>query len=241
MSGHRAVIKPSRDDTALITAATQCLQEAEPSLAGRLTLAPGLVREGIDAVIATGNDDTQRYFRYYFRQVPALLRHARYSVGIVAEDTSQQELEQLADDMLLYFGLGCRNVTQVLVPESFDLSRIGRALGKYAGIADHPKYRNNYDYRRAMSVLSEQNAGVYDTGFLLLVPLGHAGSTHRPRRATGGTGRLPRRKTTSARWARRCNASSAPGICPSAAHSAPALDQYADGEDTMEFLRFARR
>lgn len=239
VSGHRAVIKPSRDDTALITAATQCLQEAEPSLADRLTLAPGLVREGIDAVIATGNDDTQRYFRYYFRQIPALLRHARYSVGLIAENTSEKELEQLADDMLLYFGLGCRNVTQVLVPEDFDLSRLGRALGKYAGIADHPKYRNNYDYRRAMSVLSEQNAGVYDTGFLLLVPsdtpaapLGTAGYRRY------GTLAQAEDYLRSLGEALQCVVG--PGHLPFGSAQRPALDQYADGEDTMEFLRFSR-
>ena len=139
VSGHRAVIKPSRDDTALITAApTQCLQEAEPSLA-RPTDARPRTGPGRDR-----RSDRHRQRRYpallpvYFRQIPALLRHARYSVGLITEDTSQEELEQLADRHAAVLRPGLPHVTQVLVPEDFDLSRLGRALGKYASIADHP-------------------------------------------------------------------------------------------------------
>lgn len=234
LSGHRATIKPSKDDTVLISFVTDFLREAEPSLADNLRISQDIVRQGVDAVVATGSDNTERYFEYYFRDIPALLRHSRYSIGVVGENTTDEELSRLTDDMMLYFGMGCRSVSKIFIPEDFDLDRLTRALRKYAGVMDHTKYRNNYDYRRAMFAMAGLE-GIHDTGLLLLTPqeglaapLGVAGyqrysdikdvqlyiDRHRDElQCVTGEGHLP--------FGRAQN---------------PSLEDYADGKDTMEFL-----
>lgn len=235
LSGHRALIKTSRDDTVLIKAAVDFLQETEPDLADRLLLSRSLEHKSIDAVIATGSDQARQYFEYYFRDTATLLRHARYSIGVVGPDTSDEQLELLADDMMLYFGLGCRNVSLVLVPQDFDMNRLCRALGKYADVAHHARYRNNYDYRRAIQSLSDPQ-GVYDTGFLLLVP------REDPALPIGMAGyrRYDSREEALAlldRFGEKLQCVVGDGFLPWGSAQRPALDEYADGVDTMAFLR----
>lgn len=234
LSGHRTTIKPSKDDAALIGFVTDFLQKVEPALAGNLRISHDIVREGVDAVIATGSDNTARYFEYYFRVVPALLRHSRYSVGIVGETTPDDELSRLADDMMLYFGMGCRSVSQVFVPENFEMERLSRALRKYAYLADHTKYRNNYDYRRAMYAMAGQQ-GIYDTGFLLLAPqeglaapLGVAGYQRY------SDIKDVHRYIEGHRDELQCVTGE--GYLPFGSAQNPSLEDYADGADTMEFL-----
>lgn len=235
LSGHRAQIKTSRDDTVLIKTAVEFLQRAEPSLADRLELSRSLEREGFDAVIATGTDQTRQYFEYYFRDTATLLRHARYSIGVIGPETSDEQLELLADDMMLYFGLGCRNVSLVLIPQDFDMNRLCRALGKYAGVADHARYRNNYDYRRAVQSLSDSR-GVFDTGFLLLVPqddpampIGMAGY----RRYSSGE----KVRALLGELNEKVQCVVGDGFLPWGAAQRPTLEEYADGVDTMAFLQ----
>ena len=234
LSGHRATIKTSRDDTALIAAAVDFLQKTEPSLDGRLQLAEGLVREGVDAVIATGSDEARRYFEYYFRAVPSLLRHARYSVGVIGPDTDDAQLALLSDDIMLYFGLGCRSVSQVLAPRDFDMGRLCRALEKHAEVAHHARYRNNYDYRRALQSIAGDN-DVYDTGFLLLVP---QDSPAAPIGMVGyrryDTPEQARDYLLSLDEQLQCVVGD--GFLPWGSAQRPALDDYADGADTMAFL-----
>ena len=234
LSGHRTTVKPSKDDTALIAFVTDFLQKAEPSLSDNLRISHDIVRQGVDAVVATGSDNTERYFEYYFRDIPALLRHSRYSIGVVGKNTTDEDLSRLADDMMLYFGMGCRSVSKIFIPEDFNLERLSRVLQKYAGVMDHTKYRNNYDYRRAMFAMAGTE-GIHDTGLLLLAPqeilaapLGVAGyerysdmedihryieEHHDELQCITGEGYLPFGDAQS-----------------------PSLEDHADGKDTMEFL-----
>ena len=73
--------------------------------------------KGCDAYIATGSNNSARYFEYYFSKYPHIIRRNRTSVAILTGNETAAELEALADDVNLYYGLGCRNVTKLYVPK----------------------------------------------------------------------------------------------------------------------------
>lgn len=108
-----------------------------------------------DAVIATGSNNTNRYFETYFKNYPKILRRSRTSVAILSGDETDTDFENLADDILLYFGFGCRNVATLFVPEGFDVRAIFPYLDKYQWMHHHTKYMNNYDYNRSILLLNK--------------------------------------------------------------------------------------
>lgn len=110
--------------------------------------------EDFDAVIATGSNNTNRYFDYYFRPYPNILRGSRNSVALLDGTETEAELEQLGDDLFLYFGFGCRNVSFLLLPVGYDLTRLFPRWEKYQWLHQHVKYMNNYDYNRTSLLLS---------------------------------------------------------------------------------------
>jgi hypothetical protein len=107
-----------------------------------------------DAYIATGSDNSARYFDYYFGRYPSIIRKNRTSVAILNGHESEEELSLLADDVMQYFGLGCRNVTKLYVPVDYDFVPLLNALKKYRWMFDHHKYRNNYDYQLAIYLMN---------------------------------------------------------------------------------------
>ena len=111
--------------------------------------------KGLDAYIATGSNNSARYFDYYFGKYPSLIRRNRTSIALLEGNESPEELSALADDVFLYFGLGCRNVTQIHVPENYDFVPLLKSFGKYQWMADHNKYKNNYDYRLSLAILNK--------------------------------------------------------------------------------------
>jgi len=165
IAGHDPVIKLSSKDDILLPFLTDCLKQWAPQLEKNITFANML--RGADAYIATGSDNTARYFEYYFSKHPSIIRRNRTSVAVIDGTESMAELEKLADDVHLYFGLGCRNVTKCYFPEAYDYLPLLEAFGKYGFFADHSKYRNNYDYNLAIQIM---NNGYYMTnGSILLV------------------------------------------------------------------------
>ena len=112
--------------------------------------------KGCDAYIATGTDNSARYFEYYFKKYPHIIRKNRTSVAVLDGSETAEELSSLADDIQLYFGLGCRNVTQLLVPEDYDFVPLLTALRKYDQYRDHEKYRNNFDYQLTIALLNNK-------------------------------------------------------------------------------------
>jgi hypothetical protein len=112
--------------------------------------------KGCDAYITTGSNNSSRYFEYYFGKYPHIIRRNRTSVAILQGDESSEDLEKLADDVYLYFGLGCRNVTKLFVPENYDFIPLLTAFKKYNYLADHQKYKNNYDYNLAILLLNKK-------------------------------------------------------------------------------------
>lgn len=120
-----------------------------------------------DAYIATGSNNSSRYFDYYFQKYPHIIRRNRTSVAIITGDESKADLESLADDVYTFFGLGCRNVTKLFVPRGYDFVPLLEAFKKYNHLFDHNKYKNNYDYQLAILII---NGKYYMTnGSIILV------------------------------------------------------------------------
>jgi hypothetical protein len=109
-----------------------------------------------DAYIATGSNNSSRYFEYYFAKYPSIIRKNRTSAAILTGKETIEELEKLADDVYQFFGLGCRNVTKIFVPKDYDFVPLLNAFKKYDHLIDHHKYKNNYDYNLAIHILNKQ-------------------------------------------------------------------------------------
>lgn len=165
LSGHRAILKPSSKDTALIKHLIEKAVEWKPEAASFLQIQELL--KGCDAYIATGGNNTGRYFEYYFRNYPSIIRRNRTSVAVLTGNETGDELKKLADDVHQYFGLGCRNVTQLFVPKGYDFVPLLEAFRKYDWFINHNKYKNNYDYNLAMHLLN--NRYYMTNGSVLLI------------------------------------------------------------------------
>lgn len=163
VSGHYAAIKTSTKDTYLTNLVIEWLVELAPELKKNISVREKLT--DIDAVIATGSDNTARYFHCYFGKLPNIIRKNRVSVAIIDGTESREELELLGKDVFSYFGLGCRNVSKVYYPEGYDVKQIFEAFNGYETILDNHKYKNNYDYHKSIYLINK--TAHLDTGFLL--------------------------------------------------------------------------
>ncbi|MEK6780642.1 MAG: acyl-CoA reductase [Bacteroidota bacterium] len=164
ISGHNLTAKLSSQDSILIKWLTEILISIEPRFASRITFQERL--NGVDAMIATGSDNTARYFEYYFRKVPHIIRKNRSSCGILLGEESMEELKVLGQDVFSYFGLGCRNVSKLYVPEDYNFIGMLDSWGTYENIINHHKYCNNYDYQK--SILLVNGIHFMDNGFVLI-------------------------------------------------------------------------
>lgn len=152
-SGHNAVIKLSDKDAQLIRFVVGEWSSYLPGLQDRIQFTEKL--EKFDAVIATGSNNTSRYFEYYFRHHPHILRKNRNGVALLTGEETANDLEALADDIFLYFGLGCRNISKIYVPEGYSFDGWKDAVDKWSYLADHPKYRHNLDYNYAIYIINQ--------------------------------------------------------------------------------------
>ncbi|HEX8548891.1 MAG TPA: acyl-CoA reductase [Cytophagaceae bacterium] len=164
LTGHIAVIKASSQDSILIKRILMKLTELEPSFQEQIVYADQL--KNIDAVIATGSDNSSRYFEYYFSKMPHIIRKNRVSVAVLTGEESESDLGSLGKDILDYYGLGCRNVSKIYVPEDYIFNFFFESIEKYSSKINHHKYRNNYDYNRTIYMLNQ--VVHLDNGFLLL-------------------------------------------------------------------------
>ena len=164
VTGHKAKIKLSHNDEVLMKYCVEVLVEAYPELTAHIEITERVVKP--EALIATGSNNSARYFEYYFRDIPSIIRKNRTSVAVITGKESKEELELLSDDIFQYFGLGCRNVTKLLVPEGYDLIPLLDATAKYADLANHNKYANNTTYHRAIFLMNLTKH--LDTGYLLV-------------------------------------------------------------------------
>lgn len=165
ITGHRALIKTSGNDQHLLPFLAKYLIVAEPDFKDYITFAEGKL-EGFDAVIATGSNNTARYFEYYFRDKPAIIRKNRNSAAILTGKESREELIGLGEDIFRYFGLGCRNVSKLFVPTGYDFKDFFEAMYEYRDVIKYEKYANNYDYNKAVFLMS--NFKLLDNEFLTI-------------------------------------------------------------------------
>lgn len=166
MSGNIAVCKFSSSDNKLWPAVLKVLSIIDERISSRYEVKENKLG-GIDAIIATGSDNSSRYFEYYFNKYPHIIRKNRTSIAIIDGTENEDDFDKLGDDIFSYFGLGCRNVSQLLVPESFDFDLYFNGIYKYNEIImNHHKYINNFDYNRAIYLLNQED--VLENGFTLL-------------------------------------------------------------------------
>lgn len=154
LSGHAMVIKTSSKDELLIKHLVKKLYQWENTIQNQVSFAAQL--KGCDAYIATGSNNSGRYFDYYFGKYPHVIRRNRTSVAILDGTETDEELDLLSDDIQLYFGLGCRNITQLFVPEGYNFVPLLEKLKKYAYLTDYHKYKHNYDYHLALLIMGNK-------------------------------------------------------------------------------------
>jgi Acyl-CoA reductase (LuxC) len=230
LSGHRQYIKLSTKDPWLIPAIIDFLIKNNPLLAEEIQVTPML--KGMDAYIATGSNNSARYFDYYFGKYPSLIRHNRTSIALLEGDETKEELGKLADDVFLYFGLGCRNVTQIHVPENYNFIPLLEAFRKYQWMADHHKYKNNYDYRLSLAILNKLYYMTNECLILLenVYPFSPISVLHyafyKERKTWLPSGESENLQCIIGR-----------NYLPFGKSQEPGLADYADGADTLKFLQ----
>jgi hypothetical protein len=264
-SGHHLMAKLSSQDRQLPLAMGHLISEIEPAYADRIQFLEGRA-SGFDAVIATGSNNSSRYFDYYFGRYPHIIRHNRTSMALLSGQESAEELAALGDDVFSYFGLGCRNVSMLWLPDHFDLELLTNAWSGYENLRMHSKFMNNYDYQKAVMLVN--NVAFSDPGFCLLREDQHLHSpvsvihyqrygqisevhaflqTHRDELQCIMCGRdllkslaeskvFPKDDHHLPAYARSLNADLL--LLPFGSGQRPELWDYADGVDTMRFLQF---
>lgn len=165
-SGCNMLIKLSSSDDRLIPAIVDILTGIAPELKKKISFAEGPMRN-FDAVIATGSNNTSRYFDYYFGKYPHIIRKNRNGAAVITGNEKPAELRGLAVDIFTYFGLGCRSVSMLYIPMDYDLQTLFPHFLDYAFIQDHNKYRNNYDYQKSVMIIN--NIPHKDNGLVLAV------------------------------------------------------------------------
>ena len=165
LSGNKIVIKLSSDDKTLLPALIDILIKLLPELNEFIEISLGKIGV-IDAMIATGSGNSMRYFESYFGHLPNLFRKNRTSVAVLDGAETEEELKELGKDIFMHFGLGCRNVSKLLIPTDFDLNRFFSAIVPYGEIVNHHKYANNYDYNKAIFLMNLEK--MLDNNFILL-------------------------------------------------------------------------
>jgi hypothetical protein len=165
ISGHSQTIKLSSKDDVLLKHLVKKLYGFDIEIQNVISFADML--KNCDAYIATGSNNSSRYFEQYFSKYPHIIRRNKTSVAVLTGKESEAELEKLADDIHLYFGLGCRNVTKLFVPAGYDFIPLLASFKKYSGLRDQHKYANNYDFQ--LSIMLLNNVYYMTNGSTLLV------------------------------------------------------------------------
>lgn len=239
LAGFRLRIKLSSKDTVLWEHIFRLLNSWDSTFSQQVGVEEML--KGATAYIATGSNNSARYFDYYFRKFPHIIRRNRTSVAVLDGTETPEELDLLADDVCTFFGLGCRNITKIFVPEGYNFETLLPAFNKYKHLADHNKYRNNYDFQLAIFLLNKVE--YMSSGQQLLLVPGES-----PYAAIGvlhyayykDKSALLEQLAADDRL--QCVTASAAsiqdhtGLQPFGANQAPGLSDYADGVDTMAFL-----
>ncbi len=165
ISGHHAIIKQSSNDQYLLPYLAKYLEYAEPEFKGAIHFTDKKL-ENFDAVIATGSNNTARYFEYYFKGKPSIIRNNRNSVAVLKGQETLEDMQALSEDIFRYYGLGCRNVSKLYVPKNYNFDLFFQGIYHWHPIIEIAKYANNYDYNKAVYLMSEFE--MLENGFLMI-------------------------------------------------------------------------
>lgn len=165
ISGNHVLAKMSSSDSVLLNYIAKTLVAIAPEFKDAITFTKEKL-ENFDAVIATGSNNTAKYFDHYFSKYPHIIRKNRNSVAVITGNETKAQMEALADDVFRYFGLGCRNVSKVYLPEEYDLDHFFNAMFSWKRVINNHKYINNYDYNKAVYLMSDIK--LLDNEFMLL-------------------------------------------------------------------------
>lgn len=230
VSGNKARVKLSSKDQVLIKQLIEKTAEWSADAKGLTEFSEML--KGCDAYIATGSNNSSRYFDYYFGKYPHIIRRNRTSVAILTGTETKEELGHLADDVYQFFGLGCRNVTRIYLPAGYDFVPLLEAFRKYNYLADHHKYKNNYDYNLALHLLNKK---YYMTnGSILLIEEPALFSPISQLNYGFYTSREVLVKSLQNSQDLQCITGA--GYIPFGQAQCPSVADYADGADTLKFL-----
>lgn len=232
ITGNDIVVKASSKDPDLIKFISRILTDINPEFSKKISFVDG-VMSGFEAVIATGSNNTSRYFESYFGKYYNIIRKNRNSIAILEGNESGKEIEDLGTDIFSYFGLGCRNVSKIYVPRGFDFTMLTERWGKFETLVNHTKYANNYDYYKAVFMVNREPFS--DTGYLLIKespvlssPVAVLNFEYYE------SGEEINRKTENIKDMIQCFVGRNHLSFGSA--QSPALWDYADGTDTIEFI-----
>lgn len=237
VSGHRFLGKLSSEDPFLLPALAEILLAIEPEFKDYITFSETPI-SGFDAVIATGSDNTTRYFNYYFGKYPNLIRGNRNGIAILNGSETKEELQQLGIDIFSFFGLGCRNVSSLFVPASYDFNKLFEALETFEELKNHSKYFNNYEYNKAIWLINGEPH--FDNGFVLLKKAAEFSSAVSVLHFQQYSDTKILQKILDENQDKiQCIVSQQahwPGSCAFGQAQMPAVLDYADGLDTLNFL-----
>jgi hypothetical protein len=165
ISGHHVLVKQSSNDKHLLPYLAKYLEFVEPKFKGTITFTEEKLKD-FDAVIATGSDNTARYFEYYFKGKPSIIRKNRNSVAVLTGNETENDLKHLSEDIFRYYGLGCRNVSKLFVPKGYKFDAFFEGIYHWHPIVNKAKYANNYDYNKAVYLMSEFD--ILENGFFMI-------------------------------------------------------------------------
>jgi hypothetical protein len=227
IAGHTAIVKRSSKDQVLMDFIIKSLIHIDPKFEAQILVQEQL--KNCDAYIATGGNTAGNYFEYYFGKFPHIIRKNKTSIAILDGSETLSELAALADDCMLYYGMGCRNVTQIWVPEGYDFIPFLNALKKYNYFLDQHKYKHNYDYQLALLMMGKK---LYmDSGGVLMSenpsPFSAISQIHYQQYKLGA---MPKLNMDEIQCVVGKNQ------LPFGSLQKPLLAQYADGVDSLAFL-----
>ncbi len=165
ISGHKVLVKQSSNDQQLLPILADYLICIEPRFKDSINFIEDRLKN-FDAVIATGSNNTARYFEHYFGKYPNIIRMSRNGVGVLTGKETQEQLEALGEDVFRFYGLGCRSISKIFVPKDYDFDKLFKTFYKQADIIEYRKYKNNYDYNKTVYLMSQ--IPLIENGFLVL-------------------------------------------------------------------------
>ncbi|MDR1725588.1 MAG: hypothetical protein LBR28_04275 [Bacteroidales bacterium] len=240
LSGHNFIGKLSHQDKILLPFMVEIMKKRVPEINNIVKFSCDKINN-FDAVIATGSNNSASYFEYYFRNYPHIIRKNRSSIAIISNnfEYNNYNFSSFADDVLLYFGLGCRNVSKIYLPVGFDLEIFTKVFASHSKVLDHNKYRNNYEYHKAIYIMN--NVSFFDSGVVLML---ENKNLHSPVSVlnyeyyNNNTNDIYSNIIENNKEEIQCIVSDKhfPNTVSFGKAQQPAINDFADGIDTMKFL-----